>query len=243
MTTYLLLHTPLLRLLCCRLRPRGREGESEGGRANRERSHRHYILSLSRSPLPWQLPPHWPRSSLPFRKTIAATPDVGPDVCMYAACMLMLAGLPLVMEEAVRNYSRRKVQRQPQCRAFFRSDAPTNPPAREAASVRAGDEFALAGPSNKSVRIGFVQKAPPSFSPPGKKQEPQKWQGRSGYSISSPGKTRPMSKETTKRGAQASSGGEGLLSPDKARHSIRAAAPCNGGALSDGAEQRGGDKV
>ena len=160
----------------------------------------------------------------------------------------MLAGRPLVMEEAVRNYSRRKVQRQPRCRAFFRSDAPTRPPERPRAC--AVDEFALAGPSNKSVRIGFVQKAPPSFSPPGEKASgktmlrryPQKRQGRSGHSISSPGKTRPMSKETTKRGAQASSGGEGLLSPDKARHSIRAAAPCNSGALSDGAEQRG-DKM
>ena len=163
----------------------------------------------------------------------------------------MLAGRPLVMEEAVRNYSRRKVQRQPQCRAFFRSDAPTRPPDRGGGRKRAVDEFALAGPSNKSVRIGFVQKAPPSFSPPGEKvsgmtmlrRYPQKRQGRSGYySISSPGKTRPLSKETTKRGAQASSGGEGLLSPDKARHSIRAAAPCNSGALSDGAEQRG-DKM
>ena len=87
---------------------------------------------------------------------------------MYAACMLMLAGRPLVMEEAVRNYSRRKVQRQPQCRAFFRSDAPTRPPDRGGGRKRAVDEFALAGPPNKSVRIGFVRKSPPSFSPPGK---------------------------------------------------------------------------
>ena len=127
-------------------------------------------------------------------------------------------------------------------------------PARQRGRERAVDEFALAGPSNKSVRIGFVQKAPPSFSPPGEKvsgktmlrRYPQKRQGRSGHSISSPGKTRQnvkSQKRPQKRGAQASSGGEGLLSPDKARHSIRAAAPCNSGALSDGAAEQRGDKM
>ena len=163
--------------------------------------------------------------------------------------MLMLAGRPLVMEEAVRNYSRRKVQRQPRCRAFFRSDAPTRPPAREAASVR------LMNSRWRGLQIN--QSASDSSKKPlHHSRRRGKSERHDNVSAISSETARPIrtlnllarqnapnvKRDHKKRGAQASSGGEGLLSPDKARHSIRAAAPCNSGALSDGAEQRG-DKM
>ena len=148
-----------LRLLCCRVAaaaPRGREG---GGRANRERSHRHYILSSS-----WQLA----RTAdggigrVPLRRLerqlrgAAATlsllasqmPDLELAVCMSANARLAdshSSWKRVPGGRTVRNYSERKVQRQPQCRAFFRSDAPLAAccmPSSRPASEQAVDGFA-----------------------------------------------------------------------------------------------------
>ena len=148
MTTYLLLHTPLSASSVADAAaepPPGREGE--GGRANRERSHRHYILSppllavaTALAALFLSLPPvqrtERPR---PFRETIALT---GRRILNSTLRMLMLVCSD---SRAVRNYSGRGVQRQPQCRAFFRSDAPLAAccmPSSRPASEQAVDGFA-----------------------------------------------------------------------------------------------------
>ena len=148
----------------------------------------------------------------------------------------------------MRNDSECKLQRQPQCRAFFRSDALcAAQPDRE----RAVDGFACARPPNKSVRIGLVLKPvhhsrlPDGDAIDGAKRD--KTGDRPHTDDNSSGKVNALSCETARpirrssvsstnasvqRQKKSSSGGEGLLSLDKARHSIRPAAPCNTGALS-----------